>query len=186
MKRRHIAVLAAVVTIPILLLASAQRPVSAPQAAGLADSPIPADASRCDLLTPLVVEVVPLTSVDAGRTVRFRVRARANFDTHAIERVHVEYEIPSQFRLVPSARSSEMRFVASRSADTEVDLWVTDDRPREIRAVVTAELSGGRTVAGVGVFWTGKQAGGLPPGATKRLVDPDGTEIVVYQGETVR
>jgi Flp pilus assembly protein CpaB len=63
---------------------------------------------------------------------------------------------------------------------------VPDESRYAIRARLIVHLTNGKTISQTAIRWIDLGAEDPPEGMIGRIVNPDGTAIRVYQGETVR
>ena len=150
-----------------------------------ANASLPPGATRCDARLPIQIELVPLNSPEAGQTANFQVRIESRLDPDIVSDTWVEYEIP------PGAQRSGSPVgpgLLAKSGRITLDLRVTvpDRRPHAIRARLVVQLNDGSTISHTATHWINLRAGDIPEGMIRRVVDPDGTGIRIYQGVTVR
>jgi hypothetical protein len=146
---------------------------------------LPPHATRCDISLPIHIELTPLNQPEAGKIARFRVDAESFIDPDLIESSWVEYDLPE--RVQRSADTLDARGILGRSRTGRAQLGViVPNRQRyEVRARLVVRLTNGQTIAQTAVRQI--NIGNAPPeGMIGRIVDPDGNEIHVYQGVTVR
>jgi len=149
-------------------------------------SSLPPSATRCDISLPIRVELTPLNQPEEGKVARFSVDAEFLLDPDLIESSWVEYDLPARVRR--SADTSDARGILGRARRTgraELGVIVPNRQRYEIRARLLVRLTTGQTLAQTAVRQI--NIGNVPPeGMIGRIVDPDGNEIQVYQGVTVR
>jgi hypothetical protein len=187
MTLRRLAAIAAVIL--AVSAGSAFSPRIAAQNRPERDSRIPGltpYATRCDISLPLQVELTPLNQPEVGKIARFRVDAQVFLDPDLIESSWVEYDLPA--RVQRSADTSDARGILSRTGRTgraQLGVIVPNNQRYEIRARLFVRLINGRTLTQTAVRQI--NLGNVPPeGMIGRMTDPDGNEIQVYQGVTVR
>jgi hypothetical protein len=147
--------------------------------------PLPPNATRCDVLIPIQIEFVPLNNPEMGKPAKLQVKIDSSLDPDLIKNSWVEYEIPPSLR---RGRSGESLQLPRRSGRLflEVEVNVPDPSPHAIRARYNVELVDGRTISRTATQWINVAPGDIPQGVVRRLVEPNGTGILVYQGVRVR
>jgi len=153
--------------------------------AARAAAPLPPGATHCDILLPIRIELVPLNSPEPGKTASFQVRVESSLDPDIVARTWVEYEIPPAVRHSGSPVGPGL---LAKSGATVLDLAVEapDRLPYAIRARLVVELTSGNTISQTATRWINLREDAVPAGMMRRVVDPDGTGIRIYQGVTVR
>jgi len=146
---------------------------------------LPPGSTRCDILLPIRIELVPLNSPEPGKTASFQVRVESSLDPDIVARTWVEYEIPPAVRRSGSPVGPG---VLAKSGTSVLDLAVEapDRVPYAIRARLVVELTGGNTISHTATRWINLREDAVPTGMMRRVVDSDGTGIRIYQGVTVR
>jgi hypothetical protein len=149
-------------------------------------SSLPPDATRCDISLPITVEMVPLNEPQVGQAARFEVLVNSRIDPDLGEEIRVEYELPERVRFAPGISSAPALLARSGRSRLELGAVVPDQARYPIRARVIVQLTNGKTVSQTAVRWIDLGSEDPPEGMIKRIVDPDGTGIRVYQGRTVK
>lgn len=150
-----------------------------------AAAPLPPGATHCDILLPIRIELVPLNSPEPGKTANFQVQVESSLDPDIVGRSWVEYEIPPAVRRSGSPVGPGL---LAKSGASVLDLAVEapDRLPYAIRARLVVELTSGITISRTATRWINLREDAVPEGMIRRVVDPDGTGIRIYQGVTVR
>jgi hypothetical protein len=73
-----------------------------------------------------------------------------------------------------------------RRGESRMALIIPDGARYQIRARIVVELRNGKTISQTAVRWIDLGEEDPPEGMLRRIVDPDGSGIRVYQGTTVR
>jgi hypothetical protein len=150
-----------------------------------AGAPLPPSATHCDILLPIRIEIVPLNSPELGKTANFQVHVESSLDPDIVSWTWVEYEIPPAVRRSGSPVGPGL---LAKSGASVLDLAVEapDRLPYAIRARVVVELTNGITISRTATRWINLREDAVPEGMIRRVVDPNGTGIRIYQGVTVR
>ena len=152
-----------------------------------ADTPdqgsLPPDATRCGVSVPIGIELVPLDELQVGQTARFEARIDSDIDPALVRRMWVDYEFSDKLRAA-SGFSTRHEILNKKGRQLRQIAFVIPDRQRHrIRARVKVELVDGSMMARTAVRYV--DLGNNPPdGMIGRLVDPDGTVIRIYAGQS--
>ncbi len=162
----------------VLILFLAAIPLKAQQ------SPIPPQATHCDISAPIEIELVPIDTFQVGRTARFQVRIESNIDPSLVQRMWVEYETPERLRAAPGL-SRTMEVSKSRGPQRyEYRISVPDRKRYEVRARLKVQFLDGTTMGRTAVRFV--DVGRNPPdGMIGRMTNPDGSGIRIYQGQPI-
>ena len=147
---------------------------------------LPATATRCDASIPIQIELTPLNQPSVGRPTRFRVSVMSSLDPDLVRDLQVIYELPARVRTIPQTRDASRVLQRSGQTDLELGILLPDEARYPVRARLVVHLANGRTISQTAVNWVGVSGEDRPEGMIGRIVDPDGTGIRVYRGETVR
>jgi hypothetical protein len=144
---------------------------------------VPPNATRCDIMLPIQIELIPLNPAEPGQTAQFQIRTASRLDPDQVKNIWIEYDVPQRLRR-PSTPSKGMLAKTGRSV-FDLAVYVPDPAPYAIRARMVVELTDGSTISKTVTQWINVGPDDTP-GMTRRFVDPDGSGIRVYQGATVR
>ncbi len=168
----------------LLILSCLMVPAASPDPAR--GRPRPPDPTRCEVSLPISIEFSLLNAPALARPTRFGIHVESSLDPDLVQSLQLLYELPPRVRMVAQAGAAPP--VLRKSGRTELELGVIlpDQELYPIRARLVAHLTNGRTISQTAVHWVGLSGADHPAAMIGRLVDPDGTGIRVYQGETVK
>jgi hypothetical protein len=147
---------------------------------------LPPGATRCEPSIPVSIELIPLNQPAVGQTTRFRVVVASNLDPDLVHDMQLLYEVPARVRTTAQTGSSLRLSGKAGSTSLELGIILPDQARYPIRARLVVHLANGRTISQTAVRWVGLSAEDHPEGMLGRIVEPDGTGIRLYRGETIR
>lgn len=147
---------------------------------------LPATATRCDASLPIQIELTPINQPSVSRPTRLRVSVMSYLDPDLVRDLQVIYDLPARVRTVPRTVGASEALQRSGRTDLELGILLPDEARYPVRARLVAHLANGRTISQTAVYWIGVSSEDRPEELIGRIVDPDGTGIRVYRGETVR
>ena len=168
----------------LLILSCIMVPAAAP--GPIRGQPRPPDATRCEVSLPIRIELSPLNAPALARPTRFGVHVESSLDPDLVQSLQLLYELPPRVRMVAQAGASSPALRKSGRTELELGIMLPDRELYPIRARLVAHLANGRTISQTAVRWVGLSGADHPAAMIGRLVDPDGTGIRIYQGETVK
>jgi hypothetical protein len=95
------------------------------------------------------------------------------------------YEIPARVRMIALAGSVPQVLHRAGRTNLELGVILPDQARYPIRARLVVHLANGKTLSQTAARWVGISGEDRPAGMIGRVVDPDGTGIRVYRGETI-
>jgi hypothetical protein len=146
-----------------------------------AGAPLPKGATHCDILLPVHIELIPTNSPELGRTANFQVRVESMLDPDLVKSTWVEYEVPPGARRTGTPLALE-RLAKSGTSVLELGVAPPDRLPYAVRARVVVQFVDGSMISQTATRWINLRESDVPEGMIRRVVDPDGTAIRIYQG----
>jgi hypothetical protein len=143
--------------------------------------------TTCDAQIPLRIHLAPVGQPRIGGRLNFEVTVESGIDPDLIQSSRIEYELPRRLR--ERAELLDTRDVIRRDrrrGESRMALIIPDGARYQIRARIVVELRNGKTISQTAIRWIDLGEEDPPEGMLRRLVDPDGSGIRVYQGTTVR
>ncbi len=147
---------------------------------------IPANATRCDPSIPIFVELVTIGEPVAGRPARFEARVQSKIDADLVQASWLEWDVPQRVRRLAASGEGRALIDNSGKGTATLDAVLPDQSRYAIRARFVVQLKNGKTVAQTAVRWVNLGSQEAQEGMMRRIVNPDGTAVRVYQGSTVR
>ena len=145
---------------------------------------LPPGATRCEPSLPISVEILPLNQPAMGRPTRFGITVLSNLDPDLIQDMQLLYEVPARLRMTLQAGTAPQALHKSGRTDLELAVMLPDRDRYPVRARLVVRLADGKTLSRTAAYWVGISEEDRPEGMIGRVVDPDGTGIRVYRGET--
>jgi len=145
---------------------------------------LPTGATQCNLSIPIHIELVPVDGLlRVGQTARFEARIESDIDPALVRKMWVDYEVSEKLRAASGFSSRREIPVRKGRQLQEIGFVIPDRQRHQIRARLKVQLADGRIIARTAIRYV--DLGQNPPdGMIGRLVDPDGTGIRVYQGQS--
>ena len=146
---------------------------------------LPPGATLCEPSLPIGVEILPLNQPAVGRPTRFGITVISHLDPDLVQDMELLYEIPAQVRMVLPAGTAATSLRKTGRTELELGVMLPDRARYPIRARLVVRLADGKTLSQTAARWVGISEEDRPEGMIGRMVDPDGTGIRVYRGETI-
>jgi len=147
---------------------------------------MPAGATRCDPSIPIFVELATTTEPVAGRPARFEARVQSKIDADLVRAAWLEWEVPPRVRRLAASGEGGTLIDGSGRGTATLDAVIPDQSRYSIRARFVVQLKDGKTIAQTAVRWVNLGGQEAQEGLMRRIANPDGTGVRVYQGSTVR
>ena len=165
----------------MFLATSAAQPV--PLQAQNRESMLPPGATQCNLSIPIRIELAPVDGLKVGQTTRFEVRVESEIEPALVRKMWVDYEVSEKLHAA-SGFAGRREFTVRKGRQLQQIGFVIPDRQRhQIRARLKVQFVDGKIIARTAIRYV--DLGQNPPdGMIGRLVDPDGTGIRVYEGQS--
>lgn len=168
----------------LLLVAFALAPSHFPVC--MQEEILPPGATRCDIQIPISIELTLLNQPGLERPTRFGVTVISSLDPDLVQDMRLLYELPARVRTATQTSAAPLALRRSGRTDLELGVMLPDRARYPIRARLVVLLTDGKTISQTAVRWVGLSSEDQPEGMIGRIVDPDGTGIRVYRGETIK